>query len=44
MNTNDIFTTILDYAEDEGIDLTPAQVDIIQRYSSLMSQELEAAE
>jgi hypothetical protein len=42
MNTNNIFTTILDYAEDEGIDLTQAQMDIIQRYASKMAEELEA--
>jgi hypothetical protein len=42
MNTNNIFTTILDYAEDKGIDLTQAQMDIIQRYASKMAEELEA--
>jgi hypothetical protein len=44
INTQDIFSTILDYVETEGIVLTQAQVDIIQHYSSLISEELEAAE
>jgi hypothetical protein len=42
MNTDFIFNTILDAAEDENIDLTQAQVDIIQRYASKMAEELEA--
>lgn len=44
MNTDFFFQSILDTAEDEGIKLTQAQVDIIQQYCSQLNQALEAAE
>lgn len=41
MNTSDLFNHILDLFEEEDINLTQEQVDIIQRYSSKLTEELE---
>jgi len=42
MNTDLFFQAILDAIEDEGINLTQEQVDLIQRRSSELADELVA--